>query len=71
MELSLTDLVTCPRCGPTYGLILIPDEVRERRVVSGLLGCPNCRERYGVEAGVADLRVTGEPVGGRVGGARR
>lgn len=51
--------MTCPRCGPAHGLVLLPQEVRERRVVTGVLGCANCRERYRVEKGVADLRVSG------------
>lgn len=67
MHVALSDLLTCPRCGPTHGLILLPDEVRDRRVVAGVLGCANCRERYPVVGGVADLRVGGtgsEPGGG-------
>lgn len=57
MHLVLTDRLTCVRCGPTFGLILLADELDERRVIRGSLGCPNCRERYQVEAGFADLRV--------------
>lgn len=64
MDVSLTDLLTCPRCGPTYGLVLLPEEVRERRVVTGVLGCPNCRERYAVEGGVADFGGAAEEAGG-------
>ncbi|MDX1674991.1 MAG: hypothetical protein R3314_09375 [Longimicrobiales bacterium] len=56
----MSDLLTCPRCGPRYGLILLPYEAADRRVVSGVLGCANCRERYPVAEGVADLRM-GEP----------
>jgi uncharacterized protein YbaR (Trm112 family) len=59
MHVSLSDLITCPRCGPEWGLILLPREVQDRRVVSGTLGCPNCRERYEVRGGEADLRVSG------------
>lgn len=59
MDPGLSDLLTCPRCGPTYGLILLPEERQGRRVVRGVLGCANCRERYPVESGVADLRVAG------------
>lgn len=69
MDIALSDLLTCPRCGPTHGLILLPEEVRDRRVVSGVLGCPNCRERYRVEGAVADLRggsEEGEDAGGAV-----
>ena len=57
MHVALTDVLTCPRCGPGHGLILLPEEVRERRVVSGFLGCADCRERYAVEGGVAGLAV--------------
>lgn len=59
MHLSLSDLVTCPRCGPSYGLVLLPHAVASRRVSSGVLGCANCRERYRIEGGVADLRTGG------------
>lgn len=60
MHVSLSDLLTCPRCGPAHGLILLPGEVHGRRVVAGVLGCPNCRERYAIRDGTADLRVPGE-----------
>lgn len=66
MHVMLTDVLTCPCCGPGHGLILLPDEVRERRVVSGSLGCPDCRKRYDVTAGVGELAVGAavEPAGG-------
>lgn len=57
MDVGLSDRLTCPRCGPTYGLVLLPYEVEDRRVRSGVLGCANCRERYAIEEGVGDLRV--------------
>ena len=63
MHVALTDVLTCPRCGPGHGLILVPDEVRDRRVVSGVLGCADCRTRYRVEGGVADLVGEGGSVG--------
>jgi uncharacterized protein YbaR (Trm112 family) len=69
MHLSLSDLVTCPRCGPTHGLVLLPASVRERRVTSGVLGCANCRARYPIDAGVADLRLAGAVAGERVAAA--
>lgn len=56
MDIALTDLLTCPRCGPSYGLVVMPGEVRDRRIRSGVLGCANCRERYRLEEWVADLR---------------
>ncbi|UCC83396.1 MAG: hypothetical protein JSW46_00250 [Gemmatimonadota bacterium] len=65
MFFELTDLLTCPRCGPGFGLVLLVHEVEERRVTSGWLGCPNCRNDFPVENGVADLRrepeVSGAP----------
>lgn len=63
----------CPRCGTGFGLILVADGVEDRRVHRGFLGCSNCRDRYPVEDGFADLRPsprepgregTGAPSGG-------
>lgn len=56
MHLLLTDRLTCSRCGPTFGLILLADRTEERRVFEGSLGCPNCRDRYPITAGFGDLR---------------
>ncbi len=54
---ELTDLLTCPTCGPAHGLVLLVQEVEDRRVRTGWLGCPNCRHDYPVNDGVADLRL--------------
>lgn len=56
MHLLVTDRLSCPRCGPTFGLILLADDLRDRRVLEGALGCANCRERYPVRGGFGDLR---------------
>lgn len=56
MHIVLTDILTCPRCGPEHGLILRADRVVERRVLDGVLGCPNCREQYPIRGGFGDLR---------------
>jgi len=56
MDLLLTDRLTCSRCGPEFGLILLADRLEDRRVYEGALGCPNCRDRYPVRAGLGDLR---------------
>jgi uncharacterized protein YbaR (Trm112 family) len=56
MHILLTDRLTCPRCGPEFGLILLSHRMEERRVLEGSLGCSNCRERFPIRAGVADLR---------------
>jgi uncharacterized protein YbaR (Trm112 family) len=58
MHILLTDILTCPRCGPSFGLILLADRVVDRRVLSGTLGCANCRERYAVTDG--EIRFEGD-----------
>lgn len=57
MHLLLTDRLTCPRCGPTFGLILLADRMVDRRVREGTLGCANCRDAFPVHEGFADLRA--------------
>jgi uncharacterized protein YbaR (Trm112 family) len=57
VHLLLTDRLTCPRCGPPFGLILLAEGVRERVVREGRLGCPNCRDAFPVHEGFADLRA--------------
>lgn len=71
MHVSLTDVLTCPRCGPGHGLILLPEEVRDRRVVSGFLGCADCRDRYVVGSGVGDLSAGGVVLGEAAPGGTR
>lgn len=56
MHILVTDVVTCPRCGPDFGLIVLADRIEDRHVLEGWLGCANCREQYRVRGGVADLR---------------
>ena len=69
MNVTLTDHLVCPRCGPPFGLILLAHDVRDRRVQRGEFGCANCRDRFPVEDGFGDLRPPprGEP--GDAGGA--
>ncbi|HEX6910163.1 MAG TPA: hypothetical protein VF142_07205 [Longimicrobium sp.] len=57
MHILLTDALTCPRCGPDFGLILLAERIQERRVAEGHLGCANCRSRYPIRHRVADLRL--------------
>jgi uncharacterized protein YbaR (Trm112 family) len=56
MYLVLTDVLTCPRCGPEQGLIVRSDRMEGRRVLEGALGCPNCEAQYPVRGGLADFR---------------
>lgn len=74
MHLLLVDRLTCPRCGPPFGLILRADRMEGRQVLEGVLGCPNCRDAFPVVQGFADLRApprdalgAGLAVGGPVG----
>jgi uncharacterized protein YbaR (Trm112 family) len=55
VHILLTDILACPRCGPGFGLILLADRVEARRVLAGVLGCANCRERYTVVDGGVHL----------------
>lgn len=71
MHITLTDRLTCPRCGPGTGLIVLMDEVADRRVVRGSLGCPACRRRYAIEGRVADLRGGEGEAGGEGNGRAR
>lgn len=61
MLLDLSELFVCPRCRPTQGLVVLVDEIRDRRVVRGRLGCPRCEARYPVEGGTIRLDVDAEP----------
>lgn len=67
MHILVTDVLSCPRCGPGFGLILLAGDVAARRVRTGTLACPNCREHYPVSDGVADFGAAGPlspPAGG-------
>jgi uncharacterized protein YbaR (Trm112 family) len=59
MHILLTDLLSCPRCGPEFGLILLANRIETRRVLDGVLGCANCRARYPIRDGFGDLRPEG------------
>jgi len=59
MYILLTDVLTCPRCGPEFGLIVLAERMEERRVMEGHLGCANCRTHYPIRNAVSDLRLGG------------
>jgi uncharacterized protein YbaR (Trm112 family) len=69
VHLLLTDRLTCPRCGPGFGLILLAHRLESRVVHEGVLGCPNCRDAFPVTGGFGDLRAPprGERAPGLVG----
>ena len=37
-------------------MILLSEQLVERRVLEGALGCPNCRDQFPIQEGFADLR---------------
>src|SRR5262245_28773269 len=55
MFIELTDHLRCPAAHAEQFLVLLPDEVRDRRVIWGSLGCPVCGRVYPVTGGVARL----------------
>ncbi len=57
MNVLLTDILACPRCGNDFGLILLSHDTADRRVREGELGCPNCRDRFPIRDGFGDLRA--------------
>lgn len=63
MYILLTDALTCPRCGPEFGLLVLADRMEERRVIEGRLGCANCRSAFPVRDAAADLRLNPADVG--------
>ena len=63
MYILLTDALTCPRCGPEFGLLVLADRMEERRVIQGRLGCANCRSAFPIRDAAADLRVGGAETG--------
>jgi uncharacterized protein YbaR (Trm112 family) len=55
--LVLTDILSCPRCRPEQGLIVLSHRMVDRRILEGRLGCPICESQYPIHSGVADLRT--------------
>lgn len=60
MLLDLSEIFVCPRCRPTQGLIVLVEEIRDRRVLRGDLGCPACEARYPVQGGTLRFDASGE-----------
>lgn len=65
MFLELSEILVCPRCRPRQGLIVMVDELEDRRVRAGDLGCPRCEARYPIRRG---LVLLGPPAGRGPGG---
>jgi uncharacterized protein YbaR (Trm112 family) len=55
MFIELTDHLRCPADHAESYLVLLPDEMRDRSVRAGRLGCPVCGRTYTLSDGVLDL----------------
>ena len=55
MFIELTDHLRCPADHEESFLVLLPDKMQGRSVLSGQLGCPVCGRTYEVRNGVLDL----------------
>lgn len=55
MFIELTDHLACPSPHEEQFLVLLPDQMDGRRVVTGDLGCPVCGRIVRVEQGIADF----------------
>jgi len=53
--IELTDILRCPGDHAEGPLVLLPDGVADRQVVSGQLGCMDCGRIYPVVGGVAEF----------------
>ncbi|MEO7362700.1 MAG: hypothetical protein ABI120_20380 [Gemmatimonadaceae bacterium] len=52
MHLELVELLRCPNAHAPSVLVAAADEIENRYVLNGLLGCPECLAEYAVRAGV-------------------
>lgn len=58
MFIELTDHLRCPANHAEQYLVLLPDHIVGRSVVTGRLGCPVCGRTYAVTDGIAELGGT-------------
>lgn len=57
MDLELSEVFVCPDCRPARGLVVLVEEMDERRVLAGSLGCPECDLRVPVRDGAVRFDV--------------
>lgn len=57
MFIELAEVLVCPVCRPRHdegtlqGLVAVVEELRERKVIGGWLGCPACEARFPIQDG--------------------
>jgi uncharacterized protein YbaR (Trm112 family) len=64
MFIELTDHLRCPTDHDEAFLVLLPDRVEARSVLSGTLGCPVCDRRFELHDGVLDTGDASSPGAG-------
>ena len=52
MRLDLTEILSCPSCGPDRGFVAFVDRLEAGIIVQGRLDCPECEQRHPVVDGV-------------------
>jgi uncharacterized protein YbaR (Trm112 family) len=55
MFIELTDHLRCPEDHEESFLVLLPDKMNGRSVITGQLGCPVCGRTYAVRDGILEL----------------
>jgi len=55
MFIELAELLRCPAEHEDTCCVLSSDEIEGRRVISGIIGCPDCRREYPIEHGVVQF----------------
>ncbi len=65
--LELAEVLDCPDCGASAGLVAFVDRAESRRVVEGWLGCPLCEIEVPIRGGAMrfDLSEAGRPEAGQ------
>lgn len=58
MFIELTDHLRCPADHDEAYLVLLPDRLEGRRVLTGLLGCPVCGREVRIAGGVPEFDAT-------------
>jgi uncharacterized protein YbaR (Trm112 family) len=61
--IELTEALDCPVCQKHLGLVAFVRELRERRVLEGHLGCPECLAEFPIREGGIDLTGLEEEAG--------
>src|SRR5437867_11701142 len=70
MHIELTVMQRCPESHREEMLVLSTEEVKDRMVRSGLVGCPVCHKEYPISRGIVNFRRSRERVSKESSGPR-